>query len=181
MRGHEHLHPEKITEGRHRADFAIRETLLELILSGQLDGCCADGLCHALEVHLVGCRQHHLRQPSVDLYHYALGEVPTGHMDGLGDLLSGIGGRVLQNGILDVLLIEILSHSLHGHGVHLSRCRDRALLISTRAVSIAAAGLTDRLAHTRVLYGPLIDGSGWAALACSDSRPMLAWRLRHRH
>lgn len=113
--GDEDFHPVEITEGRHGADLAIRETGFEFIFFDEAHVIAPGDIAEVLEDDFAIGGQDGHGEFAIEFDDDNFGHHATGDMSGGGDFLGGVGLRVADALIFDPLGIEKLFQFLHWH------------------------------------------------------------------
>jgi hypothetical protein len=105
----------EVAERRHRANFAIRKGVLELVLMSKFYFASAQCARQAGEVGPVRSRHHHHCQCAVDLQHHGLGEIALADMRGIGGFLCGNGAVMSERRVWHVPLVEEVVQAWREH------------------------------------------------------------------
>src|SRR5437879_2956489 len=103
---HEHRHSIKISKRRHRTGLAFGETIFEFCFASELDGFRSCSCPQERKISSGGGGKYGHGQSVVDLCDHGLRQLLARNVCERRDSLSGVGGRVSDAHVLDVLAIE---------------------------------------------------------------------------
>ena len=109
---HVHIngHVVEVPERGNSAQFTIRECVLKFLLRRDLNCIAAGENSQAIQVDMSGGRDHRHGEDPIDFEDYGFGQLFAGNMGQSGHTLRGVGERVRDDQVLDVVRVEIFAN-----------------------------------------------------------------------